>query len=151
MHLGSFGARREFCADQLESRYLLSGGIANDFPLGIFNATASHGPGIELQASAVQGDGKQLLGGVIESEGNYSSRVHQQLVVVRLRADGEVDSTFGARGYARLPLDVTDESVSSLAVQADGKVVVGGSYQVLRLNPDGSIDISFGKKGRVAV
>ena len=69
----------------------------------------------------------------------------------RLAPDGSLD-TFdpGANG-----------SVESLAIQADGKIVVGGAFTMLggvprnrigRLNADGSVDISFnpGANGEIA-
>jgi hypothetical protein len=64
-------------------------------------------------------------------------------MIARLNPDGSVDESFnpGANGI-----------VYTLAVQADGKILVGGHFTSLggqprdyigQLNPDGSLDISF--------
>src|ERR1019366_7534582 len=61
----------------------------------------------------------------------------------RLNADGSLDSTFNPGA---------GNTISGLAVQADGKILVGGYFQTLggqprnyigRLNPDGSLDSDF--------
>lgn len=59
--------------------------------------------------------------------------------VARLLPNGEVDSAFASRG---------DYAGNAIAVQPDGKVIVGGSFAggpigVVRLNPDGSGDGTF--------
>jgi uncharacterized delta-60 repeat protein len=62
-------------------------------------------------------------------------------------ASGDVDPTFNASVYTNTPSGAT-----TLAVQADGKALVGGSFRVangiarhgiVRLNQDGSTDTSF--------
>lgn len=65
--------------------------------------------------------------------------------IVRLNADGTVDNTFdqgsGANNY-----------LNSIAVQADGKIIIGGVFTaydgtpangIIRLNADGTVDHSF--------
>lgn len=75
------------------------------------------------------------------------------LFVVPLRDIGQTPSTNGIPG--RLDFTFTPEtrglrdtqdteaSVLALAVQPDGKVLVGGRRGLIRLNPDGSADASF--------
>jgi uncharacterized delta-60 repeat protein len=71
--------------------------------------------------------------------------------VVRLNADGSLDSTFGAGGTAR-PAMVDAEA---LAVQADGKIVVSGTFYtatdgdfaVARLTNAGQPDPTFRRGG----
>jgi uncharacterized delta-60 repeat protein len=91
---------------------------------------------------AVQADGKILVGGVFTTLGGQPRNY-----IGRLNGDGTLDTTFnpGAGG--------TDyPCVYSLAVQADGKILVGGSFSTLggqprnrigRLNGDGTLDITF--------
>jgi uncharacterized delta-60 repeat protein len=89
---------------------------------------------------AVQADGKILLGGEFGGIGNqYLSNI------ARLNADGSIDSSFN-------PGAVYNNPVLSMALQADGKILVGGWFATLggesrsniaRLNADGSIDPSF--------
>ena len=91
-------------------------------------------------AVAVQPDGKILVAGLFEAvHGMPRNRI------ARLNADGSVDNAFD-------PGTGVDGSVSSLALQPDGKVLVGGWFtsingvprnNIARLNADGSVDLSF--------
>jgi len=92
---------------------------------------------------AVQADGKILVGGGFTTLGAQT-----RSYLGRLNADGTVDSGFnpGAGGTTYQPF------VSALALQADGKILVGGSFTALggqsrnfigRLNADGTVDTSF--------
>lgn len=71
-------------------------------------------------------------------------------------APGDLDPTFGQGGIARVDLGGYDDG-RALAMQPDGKVVMGGSasvpgavaFGVARFNPNGSLDTSFGSGGRV--
>ncbi|MCB1202983.1 MAG: hypothetical protein KDN18_01900 [Verrucomicrobiae bacterium] len=97
--------------------------------------------GAFINCVAVQADGKILIGG-------YFDHIDGEFVgpcIARLNADGTRDSTFSATtGYG---------SVDCLAIQGDGKILVGGiladldgatRYQYLgRLNPNGSLDTTF--------
>jgi uncharacterized delta-60 repeat protein len=63
-------------------------------------------------------------------------------------SDGSLDLAFGVDGVATTTL-LESNSVASIAVQPDGKILVsgGGYLRVLRLNADGSTDIAFGTNG----
>jgi len=100
------------------------------------------GPNGTVGSLAVQADGKILVGGLFTT-----LRGQTRTNIGRLNADGSLDSSFnpGAGG-------LSDPSVNSLAVQADGKILVGGEFTTLagqprnyigRLNADGSLDSSF--------
>jgi len=65
--------------------------------------------------------------------------------VARLNADGSLDTGFD-------PGSGASSTVNAVAVQADGKVLIGGSFssvngvtrsRVARLNTDGSLDTGF--------
>lgn len=88
--------------------------------------------------SAVQPDGKIVIGGTFISVGGFT---HFRLA--RLNADGSVDNTFNPS---------FNSTVQSLAVQSDGKVLVGGTFTsvnetsilyLARLNSDGTLDKDF--------
>lgn len=72
-------------------------------------------------------------------------------------AAGALDPTFGSLGKVRTPLDpVSGETLYSIAIQADGKIVAagfgpsgGGGVGIVRYNSDGSLDSSFGSGGIV--
>jgi uncharacterized delta-60 repeat protein len=89
---------------------------------------------------AVQSDGKVLIGGSFTTvNGTNRSRI------ARLNAEGGLDGSF----YPGLGLD---SAVSSVAVQPDGKVLIGGPFTFIngtnrygsaRLNANGSLDDTF--------
>jgi uncharacterized delta-60 repeat protein len=86
-------------------------------------------------------DGKLLFGGIFES---YSGQPFNR--IVRTEVDGSIDDTFDiGTGF--------DNDVYTMAVQTDGKILVGGLFEsyngtpagkIIRLNNDGSVDNTFG-------
>lgn len=96
-----------------------------------------------IRTLAVQADGKILVGGsVLSLVGGFSTKV-----VVRLNADGSVDSSFTPTG-----VQFTSEFASGLVVQADGKIVVIGGFGqiggtarkgIARLNANGTFDSTW--------
>lgn len=88
---------------------------------------------------ALQPDGKTLIGGQFQGFNGVPARS-----VVRLETSGAVDATFNSG----LP---PSNTVTAIAPQSDGKVLVGGMFDhgpngawgVRRLMPDGSIDATF--------
>ena len=71
--------------------------------------------------------------------------------IVRLNPDGSIDPTFVPAAVTG-PSGVTEGIVRALAVQADGKVYIAGSFtnvagvsrtRIARLNLDGSLDTGF--------
>jgi uncharacterized delta-60 repeat protein len=93
----------------------------------------------------VQSDGKLVLGGSDDS----SKSLGTQAAVFRLSADGKRDTGFSGDGQALI--DFGSQSVANaVALQSDGKVVLGGQtlatggdFTVARLNTDGSADSAF--------
>ena len=90
---------------------------------------------------AVQADGKILVGGGFQALGGQWRNC-----IGRLNADGTLDSGFNPGAGGNSPY------VDSLAVQADGKILVGGDFTTLggqtrnylgRLNADGTLDSGF--------
>jgi len=70
---------------------------------------------------------------------------------------GDLDSTFGNNGKVITSIGTIQDFPSSIALQKDGKIVVGGQtyssaysdFALIRYNKNGMIDTSFGKKGKV--
>jgi uncharacterized delta-60 repeat protein len=125
------------------------GAVARDY-LGRFNADGTldaffdPSPNGAVYALAVQGDGKILAGGDF---GWLGSQGHSH--IGRLNADGTLDASFNPSASGPLYSSVV---VYSLVVQADDKILVGGSFTTFngqprsclaRLNPDGSLDSTF--------
>lgn len=59
--------------------------------------------------------------------------------LVRLNADGTIDSTFGVGGFS--------EYGAFSAMQSDGKLILTGRHKVWRLTADGLLDTTFGTNG----
>lgn len=108
---------------------------------------ATNGPGsiYTAQSLALQPNGKILVAGNFNPVGSSNSIN----TVVRLEATGALDASF-ANGSFTGASDFT--GFSSLALQPDGKVVVGGRFtgygstarpNVARLNADGTLDAGF--------
>ena len=75
--------------------------------------------------------------------------LNQGLRLARYNSDGSLDTTFGVGGKVTNGVDA-----NSLAVQSDGKIVVGTSpidsipdVALIRYNNDGSLDTTFGTAG----
>ncbi len=95
-----------------------------------------------VMALAVQSDDWILAAGEFT---NFDSSLAGH--IARLKSDGSLDTAFAnAMGTG------FDDTVSSVAVQPDGKILVGGSFsafngsvvkRVARLNADGTLDSTF--------
>jgi uncharacterized delta-60 repeat protein len=90
-----------------------------------------------VKAIAVQSDGRILVGGIFTRVGG-ALEGH----LIRLEADGRLDGGFGAPFYN------AGEAVNALALQSDGRILVGGSFgspalSLVRVDADGSVDDSF--------
>ncbi len=98
---------------------------------------------------ALQPDGKIVAVGFGIVENSLGFAVH------RYNANGTLDASFGAGGIVLTPFEIRDVTASSVAIQADGKIVVVGrnastsGFIVVRYTPNGSLDTSFGTGGKV--
>ena len=124
------------------------GRIGRLLPDGSLDAAFDPGANLSVQALAVQPDGKILVGGDFTTLGGGGSGMTPRSYLGRLHPDGSIDATFNPGANA---------PVLTIAVQPDGKILVGGWFTTLggggtgttprnrigRLHPDGSIDASF--------
>ncbi len=84
--------------------------------------------------------------------------VPYESVVIRLLADGRLDTSFGANGQAATGVNARLDAV---AVQPDGKIVAAGTgsgplvgdttYEVVRLTTSGTLDTNFNTTGTLQV
>ena len=105
------------------------------------------GPNGTVYTFATQPDGKAIIGGDF-TDYNGIGVVNNQANIYRLaraNTDGSLDQSFNTG-------DGADRFVSALAIDASGKVVVGGAFtsingvsrnRIARVNPDGSLDTTF--------
>jgi len=121
-----------------------SGTGGGKFLLDISNATDS------ASAVAVQPDGKIVIAGTC-----YNG-VNNDFCIARLNPNGSRDSTFNGPGGAgngqvMLPITASDDFLTAIALQPDGKIVLVGycavniqnDFCAARLNVDGTWDASF--------
>ena len=114
---------------------------------GTLDTTFNPGANNPVQALAVQADGRILIGGDFTTLGGGGTGTPIRNHIGRLNSDGALDASFDP---------AANQFVSALAVQADGKILVGGAFTTLdggsgvttrnrigRLNPDGTLDTSF--------
>ncbi len=98
------------------------------------------GPNNGVQSIVLQPGGEVLIGGYFTSF-NGTSRNR----IARLKSDGLLDPAFNPGAGA-------NGNIASVALQIDGKVLVGGGFtqmdganrnKIARLNPNGALDLSF--------
>jgi uncharacterized delta-60 repeat protein len=118
-------------------------------PDGTIDATFTLGANGIVNALAVQEDGKILVGGDFSTLGGET-----RYDIARLNPDGSLDTTFnpGENG--------TNWEVNALALQADHKIIVGGSFgrmggavrnRIARLDPEGTLDTTFNPGANLSV
>ena len=113
-------------------------------------AGGGYGGMAELALQDSAGSQKIVIVGYTKVYSNGKKMV-DALRVDRLNSDGTVDITFGTGGsFVR-----AGSYANSLAVQADGKIVVSGgtvqTYAAIRLLPNGGLDTTFGAGGIVSL
>ena len=100
---------------------------------------------------AVQSDGKIVLAGIASSGGNAD------FAVVRYNNNGSLDTGFANNGKAITAVGNSTDYAYSVAIQADGKIVVAGysysgsnaDFAIVRYDPNGTIDTGFDGDGKV--
>jgi uncharacterized delta-60 repeat protein len=129
------GASRNYIA-RLDS----NGSVDTNFNVGIAGSGAT-----SVLCMAITPQDQIIIGGSFSSVNGYS-----RSGIARLNSDGSVDTTFnpglGASSW------YSSLGVESVAVQSDGKVVIGGIFtglngtnrvNIARLNTNGSLDLTF--------
>ncbi len=101
---------------------------------------------------AIQSDGKIVVGG------GFANSSYWDFGLFRFNQNGSIDRKFGINGKASFSLSSRHDSVTSVAIQPDGKIVVVGSAQnastpsyaqfaIARFYGNGRIDSTFGSGG----
>lgn len=139
------GANRDFIVIRLNS----NGDFDPTFGTGGIVFTDFFNSYDDASAVAIQTDGKIVVAGS-SSVGGFGD-----VAIARYLPNGDLDTTFDGDGKVVLnsfPGQVGD-SLLSLAIQPDGKIVGGGSVEtdflLTRFNLDGSLDTGFGTGGIV--
>lgn len=140
-------------AGTLDTTFGSSGGVVIDF-----------GEEDEARALAIQPDGKIVVAGLLKR-----GLKEWGFAVARYHPSGTLDPSFGKAGKVIFALDYG--AAYALAVQKDGKIVVGGTsghsppswlhprgrsssytknFTLVRLSTNGKVDTKFGRAGMVA-
>src|SRR6476659_9375557 len=115
------------------ARFNFNGSLDTSFDPGT-------GADAEITAAVLQPDGRIVVAGRFTS---FNGVMHNR--VCRLNADGSVDPSFGLGAGI-------DNSALALALQSDGRILVGGQFSqvdltqrfnLARLNTNGSVDLTF--------
>jgi uncharacterized delta-60 repeat protein len=134
-----------------------------------FNSTPGNPSSDTAYGVAIQPDGKIVTAGASEALNQNFFNVS----IARYNSDGSLDGSFGAGGKVQTSLTGEDDEATSVAIQSDGKILVGGiaagflvvnsdelfiadnntsagsDFGLVRYNTDGSLDTSFGDHGMV--
>ncbi|HWM25972.1 MAG TPA: delta-60 repeat domain-containing protein [Chthoniobacterales bacterium] len=111
---------------------------------GAADSFAPHTSSGGVLSIAVQADGKILAGGDFTAVAPNKGALVTRNRIARLEADGRLDQT--------LNLNAVGSEVYATAVQADGKILIGGNFtsvlgvprnHIARLNRDGTLDAAF--------
>ncbi len=102
-------------------------------------------------AVAIQPDGRIVAAGYGEVANNFN------FAAVRYLTDGTLDNSFSGDGRVSTSFNVGTDAAHSMALQADGRIVLAGAsstsflfnFALLRYNADGTLDDTFGVGGKV--
>ena len=105
------------------------------------------------RAVTQQADGKLLIAGTSDKGDNEVGDGNLNFSVVRLNADGSLDTSFGDGGKAMFDFEGGRDGAQTINLLDDGKILLtgfahdtagGADFAALRLNADGTLDTSFG-------
>jgi uncharacterized delta-60 repeat protein len=115
-----------------------------------------------INGSVIQSDGKIIVVGQVTNTANGTGT---DFVVLRFNSDGSIDTSFGSvnpsnpslrLGYVMTAFTTSSDWASSVGLQTDGKIVVGGfaspgGFAVARYNNDGTLDTAFASGGKTII
>jgi uncharacterized delta-60 repeat protein len=143
--------------------FMTAGGFDNDIavarldPSGALDASFGVGGTFEAHAPGTAANNGLAVG--LDTNGRvivagYALRAEAQdaaldLVVIRLNADGALDTTFGDSGF--IVQQGVDAHAARVSALPDGRIVVATGKALVRYNQDGSLDGSFGQAGIVEI
>jgi len=118
--------------------------IARLNPDGTLDPGVDANPNDQVWAIAVQPDGKIIVGGAFYAANSFRGQTRNR--IARLEKDGRLDQSLN------LNLNTVGTSVTAIAIQPDGKILIGGAFNtvlgvarknIARLNSDGTLDTTF--------
>jgi uncharacterized delta-60 repeat protein len=137
-------------SDLAVARYNVNGSLDSSFD-GDGKVQVSIDAFNEGKAVKIQADGKIVVGGFT------SDGVNEDFALVRLNANGSLDTAFHGDGIVTTDFGSLFDEANAMAIQSDGRIVLAGSmhnglnkdFAVARYNADGSFDGAFNGVGRL--
>ncbi len=125
------------------------GSFDNTFGTGGFSTMDFSGSYDYANDVAIQADGKIVVVG---------QGATGKVQIVRYNSNGTLDASFGANGKLAVENGIFANG-ANVAIQADGKIVIGGQGSIgdysklgiIRLNIDGTLDSTFDGDGKVTI
>jgi uncharacterized delta-60 repeat protein len=133
--------------------YSQAGSLDSSFGTGGKVVTSINSGADKAYAVALQTDGKIIVAGM-----TTNASTGKDFACLRYNSNGTLDSTFGTSGIVTNDVQTgSDDVVYSIAIQADGKIILAGysddgsnkNAALIRLNTNGTLDTSFGTSGKV--
>ncbi len=144
-------SRTSFQSDVALVRYNSDGTLDTSFDTDGIVVTAIANNRNDFASDIVlQTDGKIVITGEAENGANTD------FFVARYETNGTLDAAFGTNGKTITDFANSEDGATSLVLQTDGKIVVGGytgnllnpDFALARYNADGTIDTAFGANGK---
>jgi uncharacterized delta-60 repeat protein len=118
--------------------------LAPTFKVGTGRTILDIGVVDTSQIISIQSDGKILVAGSTQKLNVDNIDV----ALIRYNKDGTLDTSFGNQGQLTTDLFSSNDIVSAVTQQQDGKIIVATKGVVARYNTDGSLDTSFDNDGK---
>jgi uncharacterized delta-60 repeat protein len=122
---------------------------------GSLDSSYGGGDGMVIDSQSL---GEQIVSAALQTDGKLvvASSYSNDFFVTRFNADGSLDTGFGSSGSTTTDLSGSSDRSSSIAIQPDGKIVLGGyafngtsfDFAIARYNTDGTPDTSFNGSGK---
>jgi uncharacterized delta-60 repeat protein len=153
VHESLVGVVRYTANGMLDTTFGSGGRVLTRFgALSLYNAPTS---------AVLQADGKLVVAGAYAPTDPYVGPPHsfsdRDFGLLRLNVNGTADTSFGKNGALTIDFRKGEDDANSVALQPDGKILVGGAarvgtlggidsyeYAAARLLADGRLDASFG-------
>ena len=131
------------------ARYLQNGRLDSTFSDDGMQTTAIGNSNDMAYAIAIQSDGKIIIGGASERNGNLD------FALIRYNVNGSLDSSFATDGILTTAAGSGQDRIYALAIQQDGKILAAGSaelnsylnFAAVRYTINGAPDSSFAANG----
>jgi uncharacterized delta-60 repeat protein len=154
---GGLARKNIGAANELNTAQVRAGGLDPTFGAGgkVITRMSQESGNDDIQTVALQSDGRIIAVGPA-----WRGDTNKDFGVVRYNLDGTLDDTFGIGGKVLTNIsNINNEDIAfAVAIQIDGRVVVGGfafngsegpDFALARYNTDGSLDTTFGAGGKV--